>query len=151
MSNSSKARSLPRTYGIHNNAGFTLVELLITIAIIALLFCLTFPSYSHHLTAVRRATATTALHDLAGRMEQFYAQQNSYAAASLEKLGIDTASTSYRNHYRITIASTADTYTLSAIPSNAQAQADKLCGTLSLDQDGNKKVSGSGDLLTCWR
>lgn len=132
--------------------GFTLFELLITLAIIALLACLAYPSYSHHLTKVHRAQVGVTLHDIAGRMEQFYVQQNSYVGASLDSLGIDAtaASSSYGNYYRIAINATNDAYTLSAVPYGKQAQDDVLCGTLSLDQDGKRSISGAGSLASCW-
>jgi type IV pilus assembly protein PilE len=129
--------------------GFTLLELLITMAIMALLLTLAIPHYSHYITAVRRATVITTLHDVAGRLEQFYGQNNSYEGATLENLGVDQER--YKNFYNINITSaTADTYTIQAAPIGVQERADKICGTLTINHENQKTISGSGTVKECW-
>jgi len=138
-------------YSFSFDLGFTLIELLITLAIITILTLAVYPSYSHHLTNIRRTNVTSVLRDISGRIEQFYLKDHSYEGATYDKLGIsNTAQTNYQQHYRITLNTTVDSYMLTATPVGTQAQTDKICGTLSLDQQGNKSISGPGTIASCW-
>lgn len=62
------------------SAGFTLVELMITLAIVAILVAIAYPSYSNYIMKSHRADAKTALLDLASRQERYFALQNNYAS-----------------------------------------------------------------------
>ena len=128
--------------------GFSLIELLIVLALLGIFLCIVYPNYTQHLVAVRRTNVAAVLLDLAARMEQFYISNNSYLGAKLAQLGTDDSS--YQKYYQLSIKSTADTYLLSAMPLAVQAAADQVCGTLSLDEQGNKTISGSGVLEDCW-
>lgn len=130
--------------------GFSLMELLIVLAIIGILAGLAYPRYNQHLTAVRRTYATVALTDLAARLEQYYVQNNSYAGATLAGLGVSDAN--YKNYYQLKITQALDDkYVISAIPQGKQAQEDTDCGSLILDQAGNKSVTGSRTAEECWK
>jgi len=127
-------------------SGFSLIELLITLAIIGILVGLAYPRYNQHLITVRRTYAIAALTDVAARLEQYYAANNTYAGATLNNLGVPEI-----NFYQLQITqATADQYSVSAIPQKQQAQDDSDCGTLILDQEGNKKITGKGKIATCW-
>lgn len=128
--------------------GFTLIELLIVITLIGILSMISYPIYNKHLTKARRTYAMVALLDLAGRMEEYYSSKNSYNDASLENLNINNLN--YKNFYKLTITSKNDTYILQAIPLEKQNNNDTLCGALSLDQNGNKYISGFGTIEECW-
>jgi len=131
------------------NSGFSLIELLIVIAIIGILTGLTYPSYNHYLTTTRRNYATTALTDLAARLEQYYIQNNSYSGATLSSLGMSDIN---KNYYQLKIdQATDDQYTISANPKGKQAEYDSACGALILDQAGNKSITGRGTSQECWR
>jgi len=128
--------------------GFSLLEVLIVLAILGVLTCIVYPSYMQHLVAMRRTNVAAVLLDLAGSIEQFYIRGNTYSGATLSNLG--TNDSSYKNYYKINIKGTANSYSLSAVPLANQANADSLCGTLGLDQEGNKTISGNGDIASCW-
>ncbi|EKE00608.1 MAG: type 4 fimbrial biogenesis protein PilE [uncultured bacterium] len=128
--------------------GFTLIELLIVIALIGILGSIAYPLYGEHLTRVRRTYAATAIVDLAGRMEEYYVSKNTYNDATIENLRVNNAR--YKNYYRLDITAKDDAYVLHATPLGKQADSDILCGTLTIDQNGNRTISGSGAIEECW-
>jgi len=133
----------------HNHRGFTLIELMITVAIIAILASIAYPSYQQHVLRTRRAVAAGCLMELAQFMERFYTTNLTYAGAALPNTSCraDLAST-----YTFAFASgepTATTFIINAAPAGAQAN-DTRCGTISLTQAGVKANSGTLD-PTCWQ
>lgn len=122
--------------------GFTLIELLITLAIVGILASIAYPSYEKHVVRVRRNQAIIVLNDTAAQLEQFYNTNHSYKEFSMKNQDDKL--------YRFEVTTEADNYTISAIPINIQAQRDKQCGTLTLNQRDSKTISGSGTLNGCW-
>ena len=125
--------------------GFTLIELMIVVVIIAILSAIAYPAYTRYVYKSRRADAYAALNQDQAIMERCYAQYFSYtpnpACPALSSL-------SPQNFYRIATSNlTATTYTLTATPQGAQA-GDTQCTSLSLDQAGNKTSTGPGS--NCW-
>ena len=130
---------------MNKKAAFTLIELLITIAILGILTSIAYPLYSNHLIGTRRVQATQNLLLLSQDLEMVYQKQQSYLAANLEQLapGIVTNNPYYQ--YKITEV-TAQSYQISAIPK----QVDKRCGTLTLDQLGEKTSDNQANINECW-
>ena len=125
--------------------GLTLVELLVTIAVISLLAAIGYPAYTSYTSKARRTEATGALLDFATRMERYYADNNSYAGATVDNI-MGGASTEHGYYTLSVVLSNGNqSYTLSAARAGAQANDD--CGTFSLNSLGAKSVSGTG---TCW-
>ena len=140
--------------------GFTLIELMIVVAIVAILAAIAYPSYREHVVKSRRATAQSCLLELAQFMERFYTTNMKYhetAGASPE--GVELPSTTCTNdldgHYSFAFADdepTATTYKIEATPENAQAASDTLCGTLGIDQAGEKSEGGTATAVSeCWK
>ena len=121
-------------------SGFTLVELLIVLAIIGILGAISYPLYNKHLVKARRTCAMTTLMDLAGQMEEQYVLSNTYNKVTIED----------SKDYHFEMTPKDDIYTLRAVPFGKQAKADILCGSLMLDQNGGRSVSGSGTVEECW-
>lgn len=115
--------------------------------LIGILSLISYPTYNEHVIRVRRACVAAALVDLAGRMETYYLANNTYSDATLEKLSVN--SSHYEKYYRLDVEAKDDLYTLKAIPVGKQTK-DVACGSLILDQTGNKKVSGSEEASKCW-
>ncbi len=130
------------------SSGFSLIELLIVLVIIGILVRISYPVYTQHVQKTHRSQAQVALLDLASAMERYYAVHHSYRNATLTVLEINEyIDTSY---YQLVITQATDnTYLLQAVPLNSQIQ-DNACGTLSLDQQGRKSISGSGEIHACW-
>ncbi len=142
------------------SAGFTLIEMLIVVVIIALLAAIGYPSYTDFVTRSRRQAAQNTLLQLADRQEQFFLDNKRYApdltalgyAASMMGLDQDGQLTGPRvadRTYLVGIqAATPLTYTLQAVPQLVQAERDTDCGTLSLDSTGIRDQTGAGN--RCW-
>lgn len=123
-----------------NNAGFTLVELMIVIAIMGVLGSLAYPSYVSHVKKANRADGIDSLLALAGRMEEYYMNNDTYVDATVASV------TSSDGLYTLSItAQTAFAYTIQATP----VGGDSYCGNLTLNSLGAKGTS-AGTVANCW-
>jgi type IV pilus assembly protein PilE len=145
-------------------SGFTLMELMIVVAIIGILSSIAIPSYQDSVRKSRRADAKAALLGLANAMERHFTEINSYCDAGGTGGGdscgggdndngepsIYTVDSETNNYYTVTInAADASSYTLWAAPTGGQA-GDK-CGTLTLTHLGAKGFTGTGvTAADCW-
>jgi type IV pilus assembly protein PilE len=131
-----------------NNTGFTLLEMVIVLAIIGLLAAISYPSYHQHILKTRRSCAEIALLNLASKLEEYYTLYNTYTGATLSN--VDVSEYTEDNYYKLEITHTAENaYLLQARPQNSQTQ-DTLCGSLTLNHLGDKNISGSGNISECW-
>lgn len=123
-----------------NNKGFTLVELMIVIAIIGVLGSLAYPSYVSHVKKANRADGIDSLLALAGRMEEYYMNNDTYVDAAVAN------ATSSDGLYTLSITTaTAFAYTITATP----VGGDSYCGNLTLNSLGVKGTS-AGTVANCW-
>lgn len=144
-----------------NWRGFTLTELMITVAIVSILAAIAYPSYMNQVRKSRRAEAKTLLLEAANRQEQFYATQtpNSYTNdMTALGYGADPQPSGDRgageNWYTVTVNNPAgcnitNCFRLQATPVRDQAN-DTQCGTLSVTSLGQKAESGTGTVADCW-
>jgi type IV pilus assembly protein PilE len=137
------------------HAGFTLIELMITVAIVAILATIATTSYTSQVQKSRRTDARSALLDLAGRQEKLFSTTNAYAT-NLAQLGYSSAIVG-SGYYTVTVTSpdnsqaqagTIPTYLLTATVTNTQV-SDTQCQTLSINQTGLQS-STPGPASTCW-
>lgn len=129
--------------------GFSLLEILVSIALIAILAGIGYPSYQSYLIRSHRTEGQTALLDLANRMEEYYAQHNNYQGVSLDELGIPSATA--HHYYQLFIQVTSPTsYLLLAQAKEPQAQQDQGCEVLTYDSYGNKNSQGQNAQQDCW-
>jgi type IV pilus assembly protein PilE len=129
--------------------GFTLLEVMITCACVAILSAIAYPSYMTSIQKSRRAEAKSALLGASGQMERWFTERGTYATATLGSGGV-YANHSENSYYTLSLAPlTATTYTLNAIP--AGAQVGDPCGTMTYTDAGGKGVTGgSWTVSQCW-
>ncbi|QQQ03849.1 type IV pilin protein [Lysobacter enzymogenes] len=134
-------------------AGFTLIELMIAVAIVGILAAIAYPAYDDSVRKGRRAQAKADLVELAQRAERFYTLNNTYAGFWGSVPSGDKRSPRTGNAFYLLERSSGDTdanaFTLSATPTGAQV-ADSGCGTLSINQAGVRSISGSMEPARCW-
>ncbi|UCE32508.1 MAG: type IV pilin protein [Burkholderiales bacterium] len=127
--------------GHRTRAGFTLVELVIVVAIIGILTVVAFPSYSEYVRRSNRSAAQSFLQDVAQRQQQYFIDRRSYAA-SLGDLNL-TVPTDVARNYSVNVASVVGPppgFALTATPIASSVQATDP--TLSLDNAGVKLPAG---------
>jgi type IV pilus assembly protein PilE len=126
--------------------GFTLIELMIVIAVLAILVVIAYPSYQRQIEKTRRADAQSALLEAAQAMERCFTRNNSYAGCFSADAGSPEPSPDgFYNLHASTL--TATRYTLSAVP--VGRQANDACGTFTLDHLGNRGDAGDAN-DRCW-
>ncbi|MBN1141255.1 MAG: type IV pilin protein [Deltaproteobacteria bacterium] len=123
--------------------GFSLIELLIVVAIFGILVAIAIPSYTSYRRSANRSEARTSLLEISQELERYFVRQNTYVDnVNQHNLPRDSPHGIYRLRFAAGFP-TATTYTLEATPQGAQLD-DAECGTLSIDHLGNKQPAG------CW-
>lgn len=131
---------------LQRTAGFTLVELMIAVVIIAILAAVALPTYRDSVRAAHRADARNALISAQLAQEKYRSNHSTYGA--MGDLGLATSSES--GYYTIAVASSSSTaYVMTATPAAGTAQAGDSCGTFAVNQNG-PDTSGSYADSDCW-
>lgn len=121
------------------NNGFTLIELMIVVAIVGILAAIAYPSYLNHMRETRRTDAKTALLKMADMQERYYLQNNTYAT-DINKVGGKFTDGGY---YILVIESAnATAFQLDAVAADSSQFGDNVngvdCTTLKLNSAGQK-------------
>ncbi|MDE2613061.1 MAG: type IV pilin protein [Burkholderiales bacterium] len=129
--------------------GFTLIELMVAVAVVGILAAVAYPSYLGQIAKSRRSDAKQALVELAQRFERFYTERGTYVGPALGVAGI-YPSKSPGGYYNLAISSqSADAFTITASPTGGQA--GDACGSFGYDSAGNKTVAGGSlGAAQCW-
>ena len=137
-----------------NNKGFTLIELMIVVAIIGILASIAYPAYQDYVARAKRGDAKVELLSLQLAQEKYRANNITYG--TLAQLGVVAAGVTTmlaaEGDYNLTVSNiTAATYMLTATRTGSQA-SDK-CGNFSINQAGTKTIAsayGSYTVEDCW-
>ena len=138
---------------IKRSPGFTLIELMITVAILAIIAAIAIPNYSKYSMRGKRAEGRAALLNEAALQERNYSNNRQYTSTVLSG-----------DPPTCTVAGTQSescNYTLSVVASGTGNQdfdatatpsgwTDDECGALGLDETGTKTESGTSDVAYCW-
>ena len=142
-------------YIFKRSSGFTLIELMIVVAIISILATIAYPSYTEYVTRSKRADGKAALLKVQLAEEKWRANHTTYTT-ELGNTGLNLGTASPDDYYTIAIPSAnATTYTVTAAP--LAPFTDASCGTFAVDQNGKTTTSGTGSVQTtaakvaeCW-
>ncbi len=128
--------------------GVTLIELIIAVAVVAILAAIAFPSYQEQMRKTRRADGKAELMETAQQLERCYTRFSRYNDGNC---GVALPSNSSENYYVVSAAAiTASAFTLDATPQGAQAN-DTRCGVLRLTSTGLEGSQGQiTDANECW-
>ena len=135
--------------------GFTLIELMIVVAIIGIIAAVAYPSYQEYVRNAKRADAETALMELAHVRERYYTANGRYVDGDGDEPDLpftqaprDGGTKAY--DIELVEASTSATaYVLQAVPTGSMAN-DK-CGTLTLANTGAKGQKAGMTTAECWK
>jgi type IV pilus assembly protein PilE len=145
--------------------GFTLIEIMIVVALVAIIAAIAYPTYQNSVLKSRRADAKSVLLQAANWLERFYTVNNRYdqnlagiavtAATQFPSSGLTQAPVEgATKYYNITLTGvTQNSFALSAVPIATTGQDKDACKTLTLTQTGAKGVTGGATLTAddCWR
>ena len=141
---------------VRGSGGFTLVELIVVIAIIGILTAIALPSYTEYVRRGHRAEARTQLLESAQFMQRFYSANDRYdmdrsGAEVALPVGLQSAPASGTARYTFSLNAISTTgYTLQAVPVGSMS-GDK-CGTFTLNSVGRRDLlSATETLENCWR
>jgi type IV pilus assembly protein PilE len=132
----------------NRNKGFTLIEVMIVVVIVAILGTIAYSAYTRHIQDSRVATVQGDLMELAQWVERRYSLNNSYAGITTANLpfSISPRNPNTTTAYNIALGNvSATTFRLTATPTGPQV--GHRCGTLTLDQAGQRAAAEND----CWR
>jgi len=143
--------------------GLTLVELMVVVAVMAIIATVAYPMYTAQVQKTRRADAKIALESIAMAQERFYTVNgfytddytDLYTGTLAAGAGLDWPCTAAdecdtdRGYYTVTIAHTTNTQDFTATADNIGSQAsDGDCALFTINQQGVKTATGGG--TNCW-
>jgi type IV pilus assembly protein PilE len=138
-----------RTFRGSSASGFTLIELMVVVAIVAILAAIAIPSYRRHVMHGNREAAESLMLEVASAQERYMVDNRSYANdVSTVGYPVSMQPDGVSSNYNVATSSSAGpppSFTVTATPKTGSPQANDGCGTLTLNGDGSKQPAG------CWK
>lgn len=144
----------------HSSAGFTLIELMIAVAVVGILAGIAYPSYMDSVRKSRRGQAKADLLEAAQMAERYRTVNNTYVgfgkadASGILDGAMGKSPHTGKTYYNIKLSdATANTFTLTAEPvTGAGQEKDKKCLSLIITHTGEKKIGtgATGTAAECW-
>jgi type IV pilus assembly protein PilE len=143
------------------SAGFTLIELMVTVVVASILVAIAVPTYTAQVRKSRRTDAKTALLDLAGREERFFSTNNGAYTAVASSLGysgsfpVTIGSGYYQIAAPVVVAGTTTavaTFSITATPIGTQVN-DTSCASFTINSQGQQSATGTdpSPSVDCWK
>jgi type IV pilus assembly protein PilE len=131
----------------HRQSGLTLIELMVTVSIIAIIAAVAFPAYERQSLKAKRTDGIGLLMEIAAKQERYIVDHQEYAT-SLSDMGYSSGATA-KGYYEVKVETSNNdqSYLLTATPQGGQA--DDECGALYLDNLGNRTWENSS-AQKCW-
>lgn len=126
-----------------SNRGFTLIEIMIVIAIIGIVITIGYPSLTEYMKKGRRTEVAGLLSEQAQILERFYSKSNVYTGASGLSAGND--------FYTITPTLTDQAFTLTAVRKSGTSMATDKCGDFTITNTGVRSLlNATATTKDCW-
>ena len=140
--------------GRRRQYGFTLVELLVAVAIVGILASVAYPNYVKNVQKGRRGDVQEVMMEAQQYLQRYYVANNSYTGADLSAVGLDKSpKNSDSPFYNVAVnvdPSTPQSYTLEA--DLVDQNSSDICGNLFLTDTGAQSQSADGATVDqCWR
>jgi type IV pilus assembly protein PilE len=134
-------------------SGVTLIELMVAVAIVAILTAIAYPSYQRYVARTHRDAATACMSQYAQFMERYYTANLRYNAPTGGAFTAPSLPCRLENNlnrrYAVQLRSNTETeYVIEAVPTQLQTSTDALqCGTLTINNAGTRNPT----IADCWR
>jgi len=133
---------------IKKTGGFTLIELMIVLAVLSIIVAVGYPSYQEHVKKSHRAEGMGQLLELADRMERAYSDSGTYPT-DISEVYVATTDNGF---YTLSIVTANNiSFIVSAAPTSLGGQDKDKCKTFTLTSLGQKSISGSVPNSQCWK
>ena len=139
----------------NRSTGFTLIELMIVVAIVGILAAIAYPSYTEYVKRTHRAEIASLLTEQAQALERFFSRTGQYSdvAASGAKPAVTLAISGGNAYYAIVPERDRQTFTLTANPIPGTMMNGDKCGSFAINNVGRPTNPGAASGLTtkdCW-